>query len=85
MKCTSCRKEEVQPTWWEDKKYKLMHYLFGEEVKNLAQEKYTQGFGDGHKMGYLACINQVKTREEVQAEIIKEGVGSWLQPFKEEV
>lgn len=93
--CDGCGKLEVKKSWvgyklfmfglwWEENRFRLMHRLFAEDLDDLKKEEYTRGFSDGHKIGYLACINQVKTREEVQAEIIKEGIGGWLTPHEEE-
>lgn len=84
MKCKDCRKLEAESTWWERTRYKLMHYLFAEDVVNLVQEKYTQGFADGRKMGYKACLDQEKTKEEAFKEMIRDGVGKWLEPFNED-
>lgn len=93
--CDGCGKLEVKKSWlgyklfllglwWEEKRAKLMESWFAQDLKDLTYEKYTQGFTDGHKIGYMACVNQLKTREEVQQQIIKEGIGSWLKPVKDE-
>lgn len=77
-KCTACRKEDAIYTWWEKKRYRLMFKLFSEDVANLVQEKYTQGFGDGMKKGYFMCMNQAKTQEEVYKEMSGEELDSWI-------
>lgn len=84
-KCCDCRKLEAESTWWERTRYQLMQHLFAEDVVNLVQEKYTQGFADGRTAGYKACLNQELTKQEAYEEMIKEGIGTWLEPFKEDV
>ncbi len=83
-RCTSCRKIDAEATWWERTRYKLMFKFFPEDVANLVQEKYTQGFGDGQKTGFRECMNIDKSKEEAFQELLKEGVGIWLQKFEED-
>ncbi len=65
MKCTSCRKQNIElTTWWERLKYKLMMRWFGEEVVDFGQDRNVQGFGDGYKIGWQHALNQVSKRYE---------------------
>lgn len=51
-KCYTCRKEEADiDTWW-DRVRLFFFYRFGEDVADLSQQKYTQGFADGYKSGW---------------------------------
>lgn len=83
-KCANCKSLAAESTWWERTRYWLMFRLFPEDMDNLANEKYTRGFGVGYKQGFQACYNQEKSREEALQEIIREGIGDWLQPFKDD-
>lgn len=50
-KCPDCRTKEAElTTWWERLKNRVFR-LFSEEIIDLSQDRYTQGFGDGYKMG----------------------------------
>lgn len=47
MKCKACRKDEAILTTWE-KVRNWFFNLFSQDVIDLAQEKYTLGFGEGY-------------------------------------
>jgi hypothetical protein len=83
-KCIACRKDEAVNTRWERFRFKLMQYLFAEDVAALTQEKFTQGFGEGRRVGYKQCMNQSLTEQEAYQELVKEGLGSWLEKFEPE-
>lgn len=82
-KCTSCRQQEVKPTKWEVFRYKVMFYLFGEDLGNLIQEKYTQGFGDGYKYGFEACRSMEITKDQIMEEVVKKDGGFSITPYEE--
>lgn len=52
MKCSQCRKisKELDSTW-DRLRVALMNWLFTQDVLDLKQELYTQGFGDGYTKG----------------------------------
>lgn len=85
MRCKDCRKVEAESTKWERTRYRLMYYLFAEDVANLIQEKYTQGYSDGLKQGFKDCLNHDKDKELVFQEMVKEGLGEgWIQKFAQD-
>ncbi len=48
VKCQSCRKNDIELlSRWERCKNWLFHKLFPEDIADVAQNKYTQGFVDG--------------------------------------
>ena len=50
-KCTTCLKNEVMDTRWDKIKNFLIWRLFPETLKDLLNDRYTQGFSDGYVMG----------------------------------
>ena len=50
MKCTTCRKAEVLDSRWDKIRIRLFH-IFHNDIVDLSQEKYTQGFSDGYVKG----------------------------------
>lgn len=50
-KCVNCRKAEAVETRWEKIRYWLASHLFPEDFKDERANAFTQGFGDGYKMG----------------------------------
>jgi hypothetical protein len=72
MKCETCRKKNVELTsWWERLKFKVMEKLFSKELIDFNQEKHTQGFGDGYKMGMKHCQEMVQESKKMLDEIYK--------------
>ena len=54
MKCIDCRNKDVELlTFWERFRNNLFYYLFPQDIIDLSQNKYTQGFGDGLEKGRL--------------------------------
>jgi hypothetical protein len=53
MKCKACRKDEAILTLWERTRNWFFN-LFSQDVIDLAQEKYTLGFGEGYSK---ACVD----------------------------
>lgn len=51
MKCATCRKDEAIDTWWEKIRFWFFS-RFHQDILDLAQEKYTMGFGDGYKKAF---------------------------------
>ena len=52
MKCTNCRNKDIELlTTWERLKDWLFHRLFPQDIIDLSQNKYTQGFSDGYAKG----------------------------------
>jgi len=52
MKCSSCRKISKElDSPWDRFRVALMNWLFTQDVLDLKQELYTQGFGDGYSTG----------------------------------
>ncbi len=80
--CNGCRKLPADTTWWERTRFKMMQHLFAEDMASLIQEKYTQGFADGRKTGYMACLNQEKSKEEAYQELVREGADTWIKKFE---
>ncbi len=50
-KCTNCRKAEVLDTTWDKISRWLFMRLFPQQIIDISQEKYTQGFSDGYFIG----------------------------------
>lgn len=52
QKCLTCRKttEELDSRW--DRIRQWFFHRFHEDIIDLSQDKYTQGFGDGYKKGF---------------------------------
>lgn len=56
MKCTQCRNKDVELlTRWERTRHwlfwKVNDVFFGEDMRDLTSEKYTQGYSDGYTAG----------------------------------
>jgi len=51
MKCANCRKAEAVETRWEKIRYWLAVHLFPQDFIDARANAFTQGFGDGYKMG----------------------------------
>ncbi len=52
MKCTTCRAKDIELlTRYERFKNWLFYKLFPEDIIDLSQNKYTQGFSDGVTRG----------------------------------
>lgn len=50
-KCSQCRKIDAElDTWWDRIRLKAFH-LFHNDIIDLSQDKYTQGFSDGYVKG----------------------------------
>ncbi len=49
-KCATCRKAEVLDSRW-DKIRMFFFHFFHNDIIDLSQDKYTQGFGDGYVSG----------------------------------
>lgn len=50
MKCSTCRKAEVLDSPW-DKVRMFFFHFFHNDIVDLSQDKYTQGFSDGYVKG----------------------------------
>lgn len=51
-KCSTCRKNDIELlTRWQRFKNWLFYRLFPEDIIDLSQGKYTQGFSDGYEVG----------------------------------
>lgn len=52
MKCPDCRKKDIELlSLYERFKSWLFYRLFSQDIADLSQNKYTQGFGDGYIKG----------------------------------
>ena len=61
MKCTNCRAKDIELlTKWERIKDWMFYRLFPKDIVDLSQNKYTQGFGDGYKVGRESERQQLK-------------------------
>ena len=50
-KCSSCRKVEAElDTTWDRVRLWMFHF-FHSDIIDLSQDRYTQGFADGYKVG----------------------------------
>ena len=66
MRCTDCRKKEAEVTTvWERTKDWLLYKLFSEEVSDVKAQSFTQGFGDGYKMGWEHSKNFKNAYDEI--------------------
>ncbi len=55
MKCQTCRKNDVELlSYYERVKNWLFNQLFKQDIIDLSQDKYTQGFSDGFVGGRVA-------------------------------
>jgi hypothetical protein len=53
-KCQQCRDNDIELlTTWERFKNWLFYKLFPEDIADLSQNKFTQGFGDGLRQGRI--------------------------------
>lgn len=68
-KCTECRKATALDTRWDRISRWFFFQLFPKQITDLSQEKFTQGFGDGYKMGYGHGV--LKFSEQGQVEMVK--------------
>lgn len=50
-KCTNCRKADVLDTRWDRIKRWFFYRIFSQQIIDLSQEKFTQGFSDGYVRG----------------------------------
>jgi hypothetical protein len=50
-KCSTCRKAEALDTLWEKIRYWFFTF-FHQDILDLSQQKYTQGFADGYKTAF---------------------------------
>lgn len=80
MKCTDCRKNEALDTRWERIRRWAFFKLFPEEIINLSQEKFTQGFGDGYKKG---CEHTLFNIEQANKELTMKDVEDLFEPIEE--
>jgi hypothetical protein len=51
MICSQCRKLDALDTRWNKFKHWLMFKLFSRDIADEKASSFTQGFGDGYKMG----------------------------------
>lgn len=68
MKCSDCRKLEAELDGWWDRVRLWMFNWFKDDIIDLSQDKFTQGFSDGYKEGF----KQAKIYEETFKQAIKE-------------
>ncbi len=66
-KCETCRKADVLDSWWDKQRLKLFH-LFHNDIIDLSQDKFTQGFSDGYAMGRKH--EKAAQADNVQVEVI---------------
>lgn len=50
-KCTNCRKADALETRWEKIRYWVATHLFPQDFIDARANSFTQGFGDGYKLG----------------------------------
>lgn len=50
-KCFTCRKNDALDSRWDKVRSKLLHFFFKEDIIDLSQDKFTQGFSDGYVIG----------------------------------
>ncbi|MGH7249347.1 MAG: hypothetical protein ACREGC_00050 [Minisyncoccia bacterium] len=50
-KCANCRKAETVSTAWEKIRFWIAIHLFPIDFKDERANAFTQGFGDGYKLG----------------------------------
>ncbi len=69
-RCSSCRKTESELlTWWD--KIRLFFFNFHhEDIIDLSQDKFTQGFSDGYKAG----MEKAKELQDQRKEDMKQGI-----------
>lgn len=71
-KCLTCRKatEELDSRW--DRIRQWFFNRFHQDIVDLSQDKFTQGFGDGYKVGFKhAQETAQKTIEAIREELLK--------------
>ena len=68
MKCRDCRKRSREmDTKWE----RLRNWMFNwfkDDIIDLTQDKYTQGFGDGYKVGFEQSREYEENIEKIRKE-----------------
>ncbi len=79
MKCQQCRDKDIELlTKWERFKNWLFYKLFPEDIADLSQNKYTQGFSDGWTAG-------AKNREQVSPETLERRAKEYTEALKNEI
>lgn len=69
-KCSQCRKNDTELlSWWERVKNWLFNHLFPQDIIDLSQDKYTQGFSDGYVKGREVERGGVKKVEDLQKKV----------------
>lgn len=69
MKCATCRKltDELDSPW--DRIRLFFFHFFHNDIVDLSQDKFTQGFADGYKVGLLQGREEAK---ETTDELLKQ-------------
>ena len=64
-KCSQCRKQPVQDSIWD--RIRLFFFsFFRNDIVDLSQDKFTQGFGDGYQKGFEHGVQAEKSRSKVE-------------------
>src|SRR5689334_14838185 len=70
-KCNTCRKAEVLDSRWDKIRLRFFH-IFHKDIIDLSQDKYTQGFGDGYKVGHTHAVEANKKSLEDHKALMEE-------------
>lgn len=55
MQCIDCKTENNHQFSLWDRIRIFFFYRFSKEIKDLGDDKYTKGFGEGYKQGFEHC------------------------------
>lgn len=69
--CDQCRKDRAVDTQWDILRSWLFKRLFPKDYVDLAEEKYTKGFGEGYAKGLQSAASHKDDLARVQAEYFK--------------
>lgn len=70
MKCRSCRKISVDlDTWW-DRIRLWFFYRFKNDVFDLGNDKFTEGFGEGYQAGFKEAVKRDKDNQEMYKSLL---------------
>lgn len=66
--CDQCKKDRAIDTYWDILRSWLFRHLFPKDYIDLAQEKYTNGFGEGYVKGLASAASHKEDLAKVQAQ-----------------